>query len=130
MNKRVNITREQANKLIEMCVDIFPEYANIKLESRYGTNEVWFDNSPDRSPDPHEFHWFELCVTELPRVIFEKLDSFTRKDENLEHIELNSSFQTGGELLFHCYSEERHVIDELYKEHKKLKRWEQLLQKK
>ena len=121
MNKRTSITREQVDKLLEMCRDSFPEYSNITFETKRDTNEVWFDNKPDLTPDPHEYHWFELCLTELPKVIFEKLYMLTMEDKESKYLELQSSFQTGGELLFFTHSEGLHVIDTLYKEYKKLK---------
>ena len=129
MNKHISITREQVDKMLEMCKDSFPEYCNIKFTTRYGTHEVWFDNLPDNLPDPTEFHWFELCVTELPRVILEKLDRYTREDELIKHHDLHGQFQTGGEMLFFATTEGKHIIDLLYKEYKKLKKWQLLVSK-
>jgi hypothetical protein len=126
MNRRITITREQVDKLLEMCKDSFPEYPHVTFETKRDTNEIWFSNKPEPSPDPREFHWFELCVTELPRVIFEKLDRFARQDVEFEHIELVSAYQSGGEMLYNAVSEGLHVIDLLYKEYKKLKKWESI----
>lgn len=114
-------------KMIIMCKDSFPEYTNIKFTTRYGANEVWFDSKPEISPDPQEFHWFELCVTELPRVILEKIERYVRVDESLEHPELANAYQSGGELLFHATNEGKNVIDLLFIEYKKLKKWESLV---
>lgn len=126
MNRRITITREQVDKLLEMCKDNFPEFTHISFETKRDTNEVWFSSKPEPSPDPREFHWFELCVTELPRVIFEKLDKFARKDTEVEHPELVSAYQSGGEMLFNATYEGLHVIDLLYREYKKLKKWEKI----
>lgn len=130
MNRKQTITLEQVNKMIEICKDSFPEYSNIKFTTRYGTHEVWFDSSPDKSPDPQEFHWFELCVTELPRIVLEKLQRPTIDDEDLKHHELHNAYQSGGEMLFVALSEGKHVIDLLYKEYKKLKKWQSLISQK
>lgn len=130
MNRRMSLTREQVDKMLEMCKDSFPSYTNIIFNTKYGTSEVWFDSRPSLSPDPQEYHWFELCVTELSRIIFEKLDIYSREDELIKHHELHGLYQTGGELLFNATYEGRHIIDLLYNEYKKLKKWELLNLKK
>lgn len=127
MNRRINITSEQVNKMIEMCKDSFPEYTNIQFKTKYGTHEVWFDSKPEISPDPQEFHWFELCVTELPRIILEKLMRFEREDIDLKYPDLAPMYRSGGEMLFYSTDESKHVIDLLYKEYKKLKKWESIV---
>lgn len=129
MNRKLSITREQVDKLLEMCKDTFPEYVNIKFNTRYGNYEVWFDSLPEQSPDPQEYHWFELAVTELPRVMFEKMNNLAKQDSNPDSIDLFPSYQSGGEMLYVSYNEGKHVIDLLYKEHKKLKKWEEIISK-
>lgn len=127
MNRRESLTREQVDKMLEMCKDSFPEYTHIAFNTRHDTYEVWFDSKPEISPDPKEFHWFELCVTELPRVILEKLDRYSREDELIKHPEIHGSYQSGGELLFDATYRGGHIIDLLYKEYKKLKKWEKMI---
>jgi len=127
MNKRISLSREQVDKLLEMCKDSFPEYSHIDFKAEH--NEVWFSSKPDIHPDPHEYHWFELCTTELSRVMFTKLEKFNREDEELKNAHLQNAFQTGGEMLFFSFTEGIHIIDLLYKEHKKIKRWELIISK-
>lgn len=129
MNKRSSITREQANKILEMCKDMFPEYSNIRFVTRW-SEEFYFDSTPPFHVDPHDYHWFELCTTELPRVIIEKINRIFAENKDETHfIDMLPSYHSGGELLYSCQYEGVHIVDQLYKEYKKLKTWESMVKK-
>jgi hypothetical protein len=102
----IKLTKEQKEKLLEMCNVLFPEYNEIVLTKhntlRFGYKETnvktWIGNM--------SIHWFEFCVTNLTTKIFNILKLYLKTDI--------ASYR--GRIIQY----EEHPVDYLYKEFKKL----------
>ena len=108
--KALKLTKQHKSKLLEMCKILFPEYfywdLNYHIISAYingNDNEIYEDEDYDLA-----IHWFEFCMLNLaPKIlpIFTDMKNF--------YAGLNESNEDK--------SFNKHPIDYLYKEFKKLK---------
>lgn len=69
---------EHFDQIIEMAVNLFPEYKKFKWGKNWDHDEVWFYDEKDNS---YEIHWFEFSVNWLssklgysPATLFRKLE--------------------------------------------------------
>lgn len=123
--KRTQLSKEQKTNLIEICKSMFPEFNNISFGVSHWGDQVWFDQD---GHNRHEFHWFELCATELPSRLFKAV---LRENEKLEgrigvyketkrEMEIDPSFENGADVIQKLLWEKVHPVDLLYQEFKKL----------
>lgn len=99
----IQLTREQREKLLEMCKKLFPEYSKFWFSVTIGHNfilEASIPNSKILVP-ALQMHWFEFCMTYLVNKMGKSTAALYRILEEEE---------TG-----------THPIDYLYSEFKKLK---------
>lgn len=107
----LDLSKEQKDKLVEMCIKLFPEYKHIQLAD--GSCDFCLPStlllSTNIEPRHNSWiliHWFEFCLTHL----FNKLMVMPNGYESIEdYISVNSYFIFG------------HPVDYLYYEFKKLK---------
>lgn len=125
MNKHSSISSEQVDMILQMCKDTFPEYSNIRFVTRWG-EQFYFDSEPPYHVDPHEYNWFELVVTELSKYILRKMNRLYK--ESGDH-DIHPDYENGGDLLYNAMENGEHVINLLYKEFKKLEKWEREISK-
>jgi hypothetical protein len=105
--KAIELTEDRKEKLLEMCRALFPEYT-IRFNIN-GFDYGIFIVTKDAGNTLNITHWFEFCLTHLAEKIVNKM-------QNVEKPYL-WTFQ--GLLLLHHNDE--HLVDNLYKEFKKLK---------
>jgi len=118
----IQLTEEHKSKLLEMCKVLFPEY----IETYLGVND--YDLEPDgyiyfiKNKNITRIHWFEFCMTHLIEKLF---NSFEEDDEEFynRYINNGASFYGIGvnEIIFVMLSSQKHPVDYLYEEFKKLK---------
>jgi hypothetical protein len=97
--KAIELTDEHKDKLLEMCDVLFPKYDDIQISKNYypdiliklGTLNCPSENIPDllwlvdnKNDDFEVFHWFEFCLTKLPK----KIDDALNLDNNKIFYEL------------------------------------------
>jgi hypothetical protein len=107
--KQLSMSPTQRENLLEMCKDLFDEFHNIRYGKGWEYNNLWMDSIPSSVPDPVEIHWFELCMTELPLRIGKR--------------KVNGGLGRGTAMvtLISLLSQQKHPIDTLYEQYKKLK---------
>ena len=124
--KPLKISKEQKDKLLEMCKALFPEYPNILFSDHQGRchyhssidNQIfiYFAGSMGGLAEPL-IHWFEFCMTYLPIKLMELKKIFSS--------ELNTFLlgQTWSLMYFREFGDycSVHPVDHLYNEFKKLK---------
>lgn len=91
--ERIEISREQFAKLIEMCDDLFPGHHFLDSQ---GENQMYLVYSTE--PKTSEaICWFELCIVDIPKELAKRIDR---------------PWQVIIELWL--YNQEQHLIDYLY----------------
>lgn len=129
----IKLTKEQKDKLLEMCNSLFPEYDYFQLNENLliqglsqklldFENRDWFDNYNEENKwniDNYNnwelsVHWFEFCVKELSSTLAFSL----AKTDILMDFEWESFINKFLEAVF---KQSKHPIDYLYTEFKKLK---------
>lgn len=129
--KQISIDKEQRQKLIEICRELFPEYSNVNWGRLYEGNYIWFDSIPNPKPDPYEVHWFELCMTEVPirlhKVLHDNLNRSTAGVIDKNKIEeMNEKYEPELlplDVLDLLIMGNEHPVDTIWKEFLKLKLW-------
>lgn len=131
--KSIQLTQEQRDNLLEMCIALFPTYHHIKWGTKFDADEVWGYDSEDK---PFEIHWFEFCMTHLSTAIFNKLYNFDHMmTADLEQ-EVSTDWDNNliGAVSFHASNPTRivdvypdgkivawHPVEYLYEQFKKIK---------
>jgi len=127
----IKLTEEHKTKLLEMCKILFPEYTTIPndknpkfLTINWFTKQGYFIHLMDDYDlkENKMIHWFEFCMTHLIEKLF---NSFEEDDEEFynRYINNGASFYGIGvnEIIFVMLSSQKHPVDYLYEEFKKLK---------
>ena len=99
--KNIELTEDHKSKLLEMCKVLFPEYPDLQFgvkEKHNWSKEYLVFGLTGNEPI---IHWFEFCMTHLCDKIF-------IHDESLNEFLLT-------------FNVDKHPIDYLYEEFKKLK---------
>lgn len=128
---QLKISKNQSDKLLEICKELFPEYDNLRWGRLHESNFIWFDSIPKSAPDPTEIHWFELVMTEIPIRLHKRLaeamkiaTSGIRDDKSLAVIaELYEPSLLPLDVLDLLIMKSDHPIDTIWEEYKKLKTW-------
>ena len=113
--KPIELTKEQKNKLLEMCKKLFPEYWILELDVPNNLNNkhlfiIGFLEGNDYIPGCDLYmHWFEFCWNILNKILANKPPLYI-----LEQIQLF------GMTCFNKFPSV-HPVDYLYEEFKKLK---------
>jgi len=107
--KKFELNSNQVELLLEMCTDLFTEANKIDIQPTDLGYFVSFDNI-------NKIHWFELCVTELPRRIAENsnvidvnekhkfiIDLMMKRMLELAPIYKNNPFNHPVDFLFSLY---------------------------
>lgn len=70
MMNSIKLTKEQKDKLLEMCKELFPEYKTIQIFD--GSCDYCLENTIKLSKEDNPIHndwllipWFEFCLTHL-----------------------------------------------------------------
>lgn len=87
--KPIELTKQDREKLVEMCKELFPEYDRIYISDANDHHvvnvpcnyEINFMKSTNPSDFSNTFNWFEFCYKHLAKKIFKnnyyKLTAFT-----------------------------------------------------
>lgn len=76
--KPIELTQEQKDKLLEMCVGIFPEYAHDSSKDEAPNVQIIFNDFVrfysgfkirKAKPTLDEIHWYEFCITKLAPIL-------------------------------------------------------------
>jgi hypothetical protein len=128
--KNIPVSLIQRDKLIEMCIRLFPEYTSIRWGRSFESDYLWFDSIPNPKPGPVEIHWFELSITHLPEKLMKILKKIVSENENLINIDkeiLYKSYEPALiplDILDLMLMKDYHPIDTLWEEFLKLKKWD------
>ena len=99
--KNIELTEDHKSKLLEMCRILFPEYPDLQFgvkEKHNWSKEYLVFGLTGNEPI---IHWFEFCMTHLCDKVF-------IHDESLNEFLLT-------------FNVDKHPVDYLYEEFKKLK---------
>ncbi len=94
------LTKKQEERLLELCREFFPEYQKPTFYHAISRANmlVFFllDNDSDIYDNCDLFvHWYQLCLTELPKRIWSKLNSKGKYEEEGLYIKhTNIAFNT------------------------------------
>ena len=104
--KNIELTEDHKSKLLEMCKELFPKYKTIVFTEDHKQFEEGEDNNillffSGKTEIAPSIHWFEFCMTHLCDKVF-------IHDESLNEFLLT-------------FNVDKHPIDYLYEEFKKLK---------
>ena len=122
--KQIELTKEQQNKLLEMCKKLFPEYKHVTFQQdaimgagwEYDFNNICFSDISEKIFDIKlNIHWFEFCMTHL--VIKLKSYNHLKEASPLQRLNFYNFYWdvSNNELT------KVHPVDYLYKIFKKLK---------
>ncbi len=115
----IELSKEQKDKLLEMCKALFPEhftddYNLWSIDKDYIT--YWkYNNVAEWSEIIIKIHWFEFCINEIPLRLYQ-LENDT---SGISDAHEESFIKYLGEIAYYIY--EKHPVDYLYEEFKKLK---------
>lgn len=73
--KILTLNKKQEKLLIQMCKEFFPEWKTwnkIGIDSSSTQNIIFYDKYG--YDDGADIAWYQLCLTELPKRIFDKLE--------------------------------------------------------
>ena len=134
--KSLSLSRDQKDRLLEMCVKLFPKYKIIELKDA----DCGFGGTPHIDGTPYcgdgfdcyvgfsemdvprddytVIHWFEFCMTHLAIKAIPKFEKDSTEDDDRNDFDYDYSFMCNG-FLYHKM--ELHPVDYLYKEFKNLK---------
>jgi hypothetical protein len=104
MNK-LELSKEQGNKLLQMCNDLFPKYKHIEFDI---ADECLFDDSG------LSIHWFEACVVHLPKKIAEGFNTVYPKEKHAFIIDMMMK-----KMLDYSNFKKVHPVDYLYEMYEK-----------
>lgn len=119
--KQLTMTQDQRNKLWQMCIMLFPEFITIRYGRGWEKDYIWMDNIPNNTLDPVQIHWFELCMTELPDRLYNKLKKLCHESSDSNEQRRLEPDIMPLDVLDLLVMGGRHPIDTLYGEYKKLK---------
>lgn len=63
----------QQNKLLKLCKQFFPEYESIRFNESYSS--FVFEGGISKENESINIHWYQLCLTELPKRIWKKVNT-------------------------------------------------------
>jgi hypothetical protein len=75
--EKLELSKEQINKLLQMCDDLFHEYEKVIIPNDY---VVFLDK--DSVIKDSSYHWFELCVMQLPKRIAENTNTVDTEERH------------------------------------------------
>jgi hypothetical protein len=124
--QKLTLTKEQREKLLEMCNKLFPEYKwTYEYSCSLGAHDYDFDNlvyselnEKDHLYKGQGIHWFEFVMGELTNKLY-KLFFTTLVNKNLL-LSINPKVYFVHPLLHHNHKT-LHPVDYLYENFKKLK---------
>lgn len=132
----IEIDREKRNFLLDMCIEMFPEYKTILWNKSFEYDKLWFGSRLKYKPIKMEWYWFELCITELPRRIKERLSIIFDMEEkkhmsdmvefnifNDDYLQYEPEIYDGVDVLSLYLNNNTHPVISNYKEYLKIKRW-------
>jgi hypothetical protein len=112
--KAIELTEEHKAKLLEMCNKLFPKHCKFE----FFTEDLRFLNE-----ETDEFltfiHWFEFCMTHLVEKLIEVINEYESKLSDSKREKFFIEIFEPYELLMSI--KDKHPIDYLYEEFKKLK---------
>jgi len=111
--KQLKLNKEQRKILLEMCEDLFPEVNEISFVD---DNVISFMGA---NKEYHEFHWFELCMLELPKRIADNMNTVLPESTHYRIYESMSKRLLGIHAIY-VNLQPKHPVDFLYQEYKKL----------
>jgi acyl carrier protein len=123
--KAIELTKEQKDKLLEMCKALFPELTDLEIRDSmedfcFKFEHIYIEYGR-KNNNLVIIHWFEFCMTHLIEKLF---NSFGEDDEEFynRYINNGASFYGIGvnEIIFVMLSSQKHPVDYLYEEFKKL----------
>jgi len=71
------LNKTQQKRLLSLCKEFFPEYEYIWWNSCYLT--IVFEGGKSSNNKSIDIHWYQLCLTELPKRIFNKTNKIWSK---------------------------------------------------
>jgi hypothetical protein len=129
--KAIKLTEEHKSKLLEMCNKLFPEYGDVQLLKSYCATEYdatgspylrWyipFEHNGKKTTKLIKIHWFEFCMTHLVEKLIEVINEYESKLSDSKREKFFIEIFEPYELLMSI--KDKHPIDYLYEEFKKLK---------
>lgn len=122
--KNIELAEEHKSKLLEMCNKLFWNGCINKCDfNELGILFIALDKNYKYNHKILKIHWFEFCVNNLCKKLYEKLDKRTRT-----YFLFNNA---KGIVVYHKYSiftnyylyfeKEHHMVDYIYEVFKKLK---------
>jgi len=66
------LNKTQQKRLLSLCKEFFPEYEYIWWNSCYLT--IVFGGGKSSNNKSIDIHWYQLCLTELPKRIWSKVN--------------------------------------------------------
>lgn len=111
----IELSKEQKDKLLEMCKKLFPDNATWRFDQN--TYPRFLEYS-DKGNIAKRMHWFEFCINILLREIAEHLTYIPDYGFDPEGFDKKHKKYLKKVLMF---DEPKHPVDYLYKEFKKIK---------
>jgi len=108
--ERLALSKDQREKLLKMCYDLFPEYEAELIHIDLSDEFCSFLNISQTT----KIHWFELCVLHLPERIADSFDTVYPKEKHALIIDMMMKKA----LNFSC-AEKKHPVDYLYEMYEK-----------
>lgn len=112
--KKIDLTEDQIQKLLDMCQDLFPEYNEVKLDVYLKLDVVFSDSGSD----VFYINWFELCMLHLPKKIADNFETVDTTDKHRQIFDILSK-RVSGIYPFYNNDDLNHPVDYLYSVYKK-----------
>lgn len=113
--KILTLNKQQEKKLLALCKEFFPECSVILFSKDQEGNypeEDFISLSSDNGIRCNDIHWYQLCLTELPKRILNKID----EDQMEEYLDGDTELPDGSNPdLAHQVLHAKHPVDFLYK---------------
>lgn len=72
------LNKTQQKRLLSLCKEFFPEYEFIWFNKCYGS--FVFEGGISKENKSIDIHWYQLCLTELPKRIWKKVNTLFFED--------------------------------------------------
>ena len=119
--KNIEINEKQKENLLKMCKVLFPEYVIYPADNDgFIEGEQWVGDQnmgEDRPVNEFNIHWFEFCMTHL----IEKLLFINSNNDIFVENSFNKLSLFKGIIFDEDENQNKHPVDYLYEEFKKLK---------
>lgn len=132
--KILTLNKEQKTKLLTLCKEFFPEYKDVRIRTYYSQGDYNFTpEHPNRKEETNDLftvefltdkeehqehedgvgysvHWYQLCLTELSKRIFEALPEQAIEDSN--YLSNNPVWE---QVAMDIVNYQKHPVDFLFK---------------